>query len=506
MITRDEIDHEQPRWSPDSSSLLYFSPGPEGPGALREISALGGTPRRIATAIAGGDISHDGKRIAAVQFEGGSTVLSVLTRDGTPSGFTYKLGDNAFNCPRWSPDDKKIAVEGSQLYNFSDEIRVVPLDGSKAQVISRVGHAQGIAWRRDGTALVMSSPQAGTVIYPPILNLRTIREDGGENRQLTYGEVSYLNPDVQLSNGDIYASRQRVQSDVWRIPVTGAPAANAAQAVRLTHQTGQHQVPSASADGAEVAYLSDSGSHANLWIAKSDGSGTRQLTFETDSAVGVGLPLWSPTGEWIAFVETRKGLTTYWLIRPDGSGLKQAIPQGAAAAWSGDGKYLYYVVERNGDSCLEKLRLADQKVFAVRCQDSGPAALAPDGSALYSLSTFRAGSGGVTLALRRSAPESAQPETMARILANRAPYKIAMLQPVISPDGKWLALALTDHGTTNLWAYPTVGGEPKKLTDFGSRSLEIVRRVSWSPDGKFIYAALAEIDADIVRIEGLTRR
>ena len=83
---------------------------------------------------------------------------------------------------------------------------------------------------------------------------------------------------------------------------------------------------------------------------------------------------------------------------------------------------------------------------------------------------------------------------------------ISMLQPVISPDGKWLAMALTDHGTTNIWAYPTVGGEPKQLTDFGSRSLEIVRRVSWSPDGKFIYAALAEIDADIVRIEGLTRR
>ena len=53
MITRDEIDHEQPRWSPDSSSLLYYGPVSEGPGALWEISALGGTPRRIAAAITG---------------------------------------------------------------------------------------------------------------------------------------------------------------------------------------------------------------------------------------------------------------------------------------------------------------------------------------------------------------------------------------------------------------------------------------------------------------------
>jgi len=394
-------------------------------------------------------------------------VLSVLTRDGAPSGFTYKLGDVTFDCPRWSPDDRKIAVEGHALYNLEGEIQVVPVDGSKARTISRIGYLQGIGWLRDRTGLVLSSPQASTILYPLILNLRTIQDDGGENRQLTYGEVSYLNPDVQLSNGDMYASRRRVQSDVWRIPVTGA--ANAAQAGRLTSQIGQNQVPFASADGTEVAYLSNSGGHANPWIAKSDGSGTRQLTFEMDPAVGVGLPHLSPTGEWIAFVKIRNGLATYWLIHPDGSGLRPAIPEGAAGAWSGDGKYLYYAVQRNADSCVDKLRPADQRVFPVRCQGTGLVSVAPDGSALYSTCGFRAGSEDGRLMLCRSAPESAPPETLARILANRAPYTIAILQPVISPDGKWLALPLTDHGTTSLGAYPTAGGEPKRLTDFGSR-------------------------------------
>jgi hypothetical protein len=43
----------------------------------------------------------------------------------------------------------------------------------------------------------------------------------------------------------------------------------------------------------------------------------------------------------------------------------------------------------------------------------------------------------------------------------------------------------------------------RQLTDFGERSVLIVRRVSWSPSGKYIYAAVADIDADIVLLDGL---
>ena len=505
-ITTDEADHEEPRWSPDSSSILYYSPATDDSGALWEISALGGTPRRIASAQSGGDISHDGKRVATIQVEAGATVLAVLTRDGAASGFTYKMGDAAMRGPRWSPDDSKIAVEAGGAWNFTDAVHVVPVDGSKAHVLNRVGPLRGIAWLPDGKRLLMSSPQGSSILYPPVSNLRTIDAQSGENRQLTYGDLSYRAPDVHLSTGDIFASRVQKQSDIWKIPVSGIPVANAAQASRLTHQTGQNQVPSASANGAEVAYLSDSGGHGNLWIAKSDGSATHQLTFERDPAVGVGVPLWSPTGEWIAFVRIVQSVTTYWLVHPDGGGLKQIVPEGSAAAWSGDGKWLYYTIARKGDACLEKIQLTDQKVVQLHCQGTGPTAVAPDGSALYSMSASGAGVGGLQLALRRSVPETAPPQTIARIAAHRAPFRITMLQPVVSPDGKWLALPLTDRGTTNLWAFPTAGGEPKQLTDFGTRSLEIVRRVSWSPDGKFIYAALAETDADIVRIEGLTRR
>jgi hypothetical protein len=33
----------------------------------------------------------------------------------------------------------------------------------------------------------------------------------------------------------------------------------------------------------------------------------------------------------------------------------------------------------------------------------------------------------------------------------------------------------------------------------------IARQVSWSPDGKFVYAAVVETDADIVLLDGMRR-
>ena len=46
---------------PDWSSLIYFTKGTTAGdmGTLWEISALGGKPRPIASALGGGDISHD---------------------------------------------------------------------------------------------------------------------------------------------------------------------------------------------------------------------------------------------------------------------------------------------------------------------------------------------------------------------------------------------------------------------------------------------------------------
>ena len=87
QLTRDDVDHVYPRWSPDSSTLIYFRPAAAGSdgGTIWEIGALGGWPRRIAPAISGGDISHDGLHLARVQMVDDHLALVISDRDGSRS-------------------------------------------------------------------------------------------------------------------------------------------------------------------------------------------------------------------------------------------------------------------------------------------------------------------------------------------------------------------------------------------------------------------------------------
>ena len=147
---------------------------------------------------------------------------------------------------------------------------------------------------------------------------------GGEARQLTFGESGDESPDVDR-DGRIKVSRKHIEFDIWKFPVDGDPAENVNRGVRVTNQTGQLQTPTLDPTDHEMAYLSDSGGHGNLWVLPLNGGLRRQITFEKDPEIVMGVPIWSPDGKQITFAtgqtshDTRK--VGYYLVHPDGSGL-----------------------------------------------------------------------------------------------------------------------------------------------------------------------------------------
>jgi len=499
QLTHDDVDHEQPRWTADSSSLIYFTPNPSPgePGMLCELSALGGVSRKIASALSGGDVSHDGHRIATFQLHGTDTALVTISRDGTLLREIKRFPNlYGYGTPRWSPDDRWIAYVRGWAYLFDFVIQVIASEGGEPRDVTHGEMLRGISWLPDGSRLVYSSSSGSTILYPPIFNLRVVGRTGGRDQQLTFGEVSYVEPDVV--EGRLVASRVRIQSDIWRVPVSGSPQQNTKDAVRITHQTGQAQTPSVSPDGKEFVYLSDSGGHGNLWVATTDGSKTRQITFEKDPSVAIGVPIWSPAGDRIVFIVTRRGRTGEWLVNPDGSNLRQLVPLGSGASWSPDGKWLYFQRER----CIDKVPLDGGPGVQVRCQDNpAPASLSPDGTTLYYFNGGDNAFGNIDILKAR--PENGPSELLARIPGSRLPFAGFVWQEVLSPDGDWLAAPLLDRGTTNLWAIPADGRPMRQITDFGQRSVLMVRRISWSPDSKHIYAAVADTEYDIVLLDGL---
>ncbi len=508
QITRDLADHQSPRWSPDSGSLIYYlPPAAEAYGTVWQIPALGGTPRPLTHSLGSADLSHDGKRLAFFRFENGQVELVVSDLDGnSPQVVTRLAAQYNYSYPRWSPDDTRIAYQRSQV--FRSDIFVVPSLGGEPRPITFDGvMMSGFAWLPDGSGIVYSCARGSTILYLPTHNLWLAKLSGSAPVQLTLGEESYVFPDVS-STGAITASRVRMQFDLWKFPVDGTATENVRHGIQLTRQTGQVQTPDVGPGDHELVFLSDSGGHGNLWIMRQDGTGTRQVTFDRDPSVSLGVPVWSPDGKSIAYVTTRnqKGWKfSLWVVSADGSNDHLVADNAGWACWTADSKWLYYAVSAEDSYRIEKISIAGGSPLPVRSDNAIGPAISPDGGTLYYASPQQNLTGVTDFEVRMASPDNGPARLLAKIPGLRVPVAHGWtVHPVISPDGKSLAMLLRDDsGNINIWSLPTQGGNLRQITDFGQRRTIIARRVSWSADSRSIFAALAEGDSDIVLIEGV---
>ncbi|HJR58159.1 MAG TPA: hypothetical protein VJ813_02120 [Vicinamibacterales bacterium] len=118
------------------------------------------------------------------------------------------------------------------------------------------------------------------------------------------------------------------------------PASAPAPAVPLTLVTDAY--PTASPDGARIAFQSNRTGRFELFIANADGSGRRQLTNRPDDNVS---PVWSPAGTQIAFSGNEGARVDIYVINVDGTGLRRlttAAADNSHPSWSADGTRIFF--------------------------------------------------------------------------------------------------------------------------------------------------------------------
>jgi TolB protein len=170
------------------------------------------------------------------------------------------------------------------------------------------------------------------------------------------------------------------------------------QAEQLINDPIPDSKPAWSHDGSKIAFQSDRGESADIWVMDADGSNPVQLTtnlsldlysswspdsksivfysdrtgnFEiwsidvnstnerriTDNPAWDGNPVWGAEGR-IVFSSTRSGSLKLWITDPDGNNQKQ-LSTGSGdddvPAWSPDGRYIVFASTRSGDQQLWKL-------------------------------------------------------------------------------------------------------------------------------------------------------
>ena len=175
---------------------------------------------------------------------------------------------------------------------------------------------------------------------------------------------------------------------------------------------------------------------------------------------------------------------------------------GGWAAWSPDSRWLYHAPPKNTEGGFDIRKVSTDGATAVEVRkDSQRPAVAADGTFYYAVELANV-NGTADLEILKARPETGPSTPLLRISSARLPSWI-MPQPVLSPDGNWLAMPLADGPSSNIWIQPTAGGAMCRITDFGRQATFITRRVSWSPDGKSIYAAVGKGEADIVLLNNL---
>lgn len=211
--------------------------------------------------------------------------------------------------------------------------------------------------------------------------------------------------------------------------------------------------PAWSPDGTRIAYIRRGESYSDLMLMPAAGGEPLQLTdngspepptsFERIyDVVWAFYPAFSPDGSELAFVS------------------QYGPPFGSPAI---DYHLALFTMPAAGGG-TRTLRYADEMGHVGRL------AYAPDGTAI--VFAFGPAGPGVPRLYRY---DTAQ-ETAAPLEAPEQSY-----DPAFSPDGRWLAFAMRDGAGTDIYAMPSGGGMPVRLTAMGA-----ARAPAFSPDGTLL--------------------
>lgn len=416
-------------FSPDGVHVYYVLTGEQFPkGSLFRVPVYGGVPEKlrddVRTSI---DLSPDAGQFATVKNNrdsGRSSLMIAATAGGEGKEIVSRPLKQPFEAgtAAWSADGKTIAVAASD--DSGTSIYTVPAQGGELRPLSEKTFRSVVClkWLADGEGIMMIAA-----------------EDGKIDRQLWHiatatGEARLVNPDLEN-----YGPSLGVSAD-GSVLLTVPTSYLANLWVAQTENPGQARQITTSALGGRygrlgvtwmpdgrVVYNAFADKSQPLWTMNPDGTGEKKLTPEGYIDIN---PSVTADGQTVVFSSNRGGgKFEVWAINSDGSGLRQLTygDGSQAAAVSPDGKWVFYVSERNSES----------NIIRVSLDGTGDKLQVTD-----------------------------QPSDWVRV----------------SPDSRYLACSYTSEGKTKLAVIPIDGGPPVRLFDLPA-SANLRYGLRWSRDG-----------------------
>jgi serine/threonine protein kinase len=484
-----EMNIGRQTFSPDGNYVYYRASDKENPtGALYQVPALGGTPRKILSNIASPiSFSPDGRRIAFIRDESvinGEMQLITANNDGANERKLIGLkGDRFFDNggPSWSPDGKVIA-SGAGTYTGGFHLTVVTIDAEtgaeKRMTTKKFDSAGRVSWLADGRGVLVNATEQGSNQS----QIWMIHHPSGEAERITRDLVDYGGTSLTADSNALVTVQFESSSNVWVAPINDL--------------TGGKQVTSGKLDGDrglswtndnKIVYTSLASGNVDLWIMDADGANQRQLTFDPQMD---DTPRISPDGRYLFFDSLRGGLPSIWRMNIDGSNLKQITTQeDYVNDVTPDGQWLVFTSWRTGRQTLWKVGIDGGEPVQISNLFITTSAISPDGKFLACFYQDEKPNAPLRLIILPFAGgEPVKTFDMPQTAGGR---------PDWTPDGKAITFYDNRTGTLNLWSQPLDGGPLKQLTNFSPH--ELFSR-DFTRDGKLAALARGPVTSDVILI------
>ena len=470
--------------------------------------------------------SPDGKRLTWYQTPTDTAAKSQLwVGNADFSDARMLLVGDVDEGPIWSPDGTRLIVSTTDFH-----MELVPVDGGDVEPLARAAGTQTpIAWHRDGDRVAYLSTAGGGTLLTSVVSVRTGKSSplipgvtlphignwspdgsmiayqvidgghttiwladstGGNRRQLTtegfesFGQSGFWSPDGKSL---LYESNRTGKRDLWTIPVDSGPPR------QLTRDVASDASGAWSSDGRWVAFISDRGRQTDLWVVSAAGGDARRVS--NSKEVESEQPVWRPGTNELLFTDFTSRRTVVRIDVADGAerdllGDSLLVDE---LTLSRDGRQLAVVVGRGGGNKDLLLLPSDGGPIRALITSGGNIAQArwsPDGSKIAYQSDLR---GTVDIFIVEVASAAVRPVT------DWAGFES---WPQWNRTGSALYfVANRDSRLNDVWAVPTEGGEPQRITrnggmfglDAGAGIAEFLVGVVGQRSGEL---GIARLDAD----------
>ena len=378
-------------WSPDGKWIVTADKmSTDAPFGLVSTSVDTGRKRPLTSPRPkeGNDISAafspDGRSLAFIRvlsFPVSELYLLRLSDNLEPRGEPLRLSfdDRRTTSPVWSEDGEEIIVASGDV--FSSRLYRIPADrpgqpreiesvGEAGPVLAISHHARRLAYVRevfDPNIWRLTLGEGGGVVGAPASFHASTRVDFNQQFSPDGKQVAFM-------------SNRAGSTEIW---VSDSDGANLRRLTSFGRTlTG---CPRWSPGGERIVFQSNLNGQLDVYIVHVQSGLTERVTSEPGDE---NVPSWSRDGHWIYFHSNRSGEPQVWKARPDGSGARQVTRSGGFAALeSPDGVSLYYSKGTGRGSALWRMPVAGGEEVEVLPGISDWSTFAPVERGIYFIPT-----------------------------------------------------------------------------------------------------------------------